>query len=126
MPQAPHAEGSGASSQSFTLRAGETVPVANTPLAITFDRVTEDSRCPVNVTCVWAGNAVVRLSIRHAGETRPTIELHTTTAGKREAVVDGVRLQLVQLAPARTEGSTIPPDQYLATIAVVRSESSGR
>ncbi len=40
---------------------GETVTVATVP--VRFDAVTEDSRCPPDVSCVWAGRAHVRLVI---------------------------------------------------------------
>ena len=106
--------------QEFPLRAAEPVRIAGTDLLIAFDRVTEDSRCPVNVTCVWAGNAVVRLTARVAGAARGNLELHTTTADKREAAVDGFRVQLVRLAPTRAEGTPITQDQYVATV-IVRS-----
>lgn len=107
--------------QEFTLRAAESVRIAGTELRVTFDRVTEDSRCPINVNCIWAGNAVVRLATRIADVTRGPIELHTTTADKRGGTVDGYRVQLVRLTPARTEGTSIAQDQYIATITVVRS-----
>jgi hypothetical protein len=34
---------------------------------ITFIEVLEDSRCPKNVTCIWAGQAKVRLSVQPKG-----------------------------------------------------------
>ena len=107
--------------QEFTLRAAESVRIAGTALVLTFDRVTEDSRCPTDVNCIWAGNAVVRLATRVAGVTHGPIELHTTTADKRETPVDGYRVQLVRLMPTRTQGTTLTQDQYIATLTVVRS-----
>ena len=107
--------------QEFTLRPAESVRIAGTPLVLTFDRITEDSRCPTDVNCVWAGNAVVRLATRVAGAPRGPVELHTTTVDKRGAAVDGYRVQLVRLAPNRTQSTTITQDQYLATLTVVRS-----
>ncbi len=105
--------------QEFPLRAAESVRIAGTDLRVTFDRVTEDSRCPVNVNCVWAGNAVVRLDARMGQATRP-LELHTTTADKRQAAVDGYRIELIRLTPTRAADTTITPDQYIATV-IVRS-----
>lgn len=107
--------------QEFTLRAAESVRITGTDLLVTFDSVTEDSRCPTNVNCVWAGNAVVRLTPRVADATRGALELHTTTVDKREAPVDGYRVQLTRLTPNRTEGTPLTQDQYIATLTVVRS-----
>jgi len=41
--------------QEFTLSIGQTAVVRGENLRITFLEVLEDSRCPKNVTCIWAG-----------------------------------------------------------------------
>jgi hypothetical protein len=46
---------------------GETVLFEDT--AITFKRVIEDSRCPKNVECIWAGQAKVLVIIKSNGTT---------------------------------------------------------
>lgn len=120
-PSPPGTIREAAPGQEFTLRTAESVRITGTDLLVTFDRVTEDSRCPTNVNCVWAGNAVVRLATRVAGATRGPLELHTTTVDKRQAPVDGYRIQLIRLTPARTEGTPLTQDQYIATLTVVRS-----
>lgn len=38
-------------------------------ISITFKRVIEDSRCPSDVTCVWAGQAKVLVAIKTNGTT---------------------------------------------------------
>ncbi len=35
-------------------------------IGISFDEVVEDSRCPANVVCVWAGEAVIELTVTEA------------------------------------------------------------
>lgn len=86
-------------------RLGQTVNVGGprvTPL-----RVIEDSRCPVNVQCVWAGQ--VRLSVRiETGAGATTREL---TSGKPEPVADG-SLTLTAVEPATRSDATIAPDSY--------------
>ena len=47
---------------SVSLRVGEQKTVASR-LKIHFLEVTDDSRCPVGTTCVWAGNAKVKLAL---------------------------------------------------------------
>ena len=46
----------------FALQFGETVTVAATDLTLTFTDVA-DSRCPVNITCVWQGEVTVHLLV---------------------------------------------------------------
>jgi hypothetical protein len=50
---------------------GDTVDGGSEDLRIGFLDVTEDSRCPANVVCVWAGRANVLLGVV-AGDTVPT------------------------------------------------------
>lgn len=86
---------------------GETVAVDGpkvTPLA-----VLEDSRCPMNARCVWAGQ--VRLQVRvHLGAGNRDLEL---TSGKPVHVADGT-LELVEVRPDRVagEGQSLNPKDY--------------
>src|SRR6185312_15051394 len=47
----------------FKLKAGRQVTVKGTKLRIRFVAVENDSRCPSDVTCVWAGNAAVQFQL---------------------------------------------------------------
>src|SRR5712671_4055395 len=47
----------------FSLPLGKSAAVSGTGARITFRRVTEDSRCPVDVTCIWAGDAKIELAV---------------------------------------------------------------
>ena len=51
--------------QDFELSLGQTVAIAGTAHRVTFEAVPEDSRCPTDAVCVWAGNA--RVSLRVTG-----------------------------------------------------------
>lgn len=83
-------------------RLGETVRVHG--IRITPLRVIEDSRCPQNARCVWAGR--VRISARIAGSVR---EL---TLGEPLAVRGG-GVQLSAVVPERTTlQGAIPPRAY--------------
>ncbi|MDB5726229.1 MAG: hypothetical protein JWQ16_2983 [Novosphingobium sp.] len=84
---------------------GETVGVDGprvTPL-----EVLEDSRCPMNARCVWAGQ--VRLKVRvHLGAGDVEREL---TSNKLVPVADGT-LELVEVRPDRVAGETLDPKNY--------------
>lgn len=47
------------------LMLGKKVVLANTE--ISFEAVLEDSRCPKNVTCIWAGQAKVKVRVKPQG-----------------------------------------------------------
>jgi hypothetical protein len=54
-------------SEEFCLSIGQHASVTGQDLAISFGEVTEDSRCPSNVTCVWAGRVSCVVELTHAG-----------------------------------------------------------
>lgn len=83
-------------------RIGETVRVHG--IRVTPLRVLEDSRCPQNARCVWAGR--VRLSVRIGNATR---EL----ALGQPVPFAGGALSLAAVLPERTaRDGTIPPRAY--------------
>src|ERR1700704_4290387 len=62
----------------FKLKAGQQVTLKGTRLRIRFVTVENDSRCPSDVTCVWAGNAAVRLQLSNGRSSR-TVTLNTSS-----------------------------------------------
>ncbi len=86
-------------------RFGETVAVDGpkvTPLALL-----DDSRCPVGVQCVWAGQVKITVRI-DTGKGSETREL---TLGKGEPVADG-QLELVEVMPEKRSDTTLYPEDY--------------
>lgn len=57
------------------LQQGELLNIG--PGAITFVEVISDSRCPVDVTCVWAGEAKILLAVYEKGEFLKNIVVST-------------------------------------------------
>jgi hypothetical protein len=103
--------------EEFELLLGQSVRVAGRSTVLTFERVREDSRCPVDVTCVWAGNAVVVLRV---GGDHPStaVELNTTLEPKH-AAVDDVELELRSLEPSPRSGETVSDRTYRARLRFV-------
>ncbi|URW76555.1 hypothetical protein M9980_04900 [Sphingomonas donggukensis] len=71
------------------------------------EKLIEDSRCPMNARCVWAGRAIVRAAVTTGSGTR-RIDL---TLGKPERVADGM-LTLVSITPERVAGAQPKPAPY--------------
>ncbi len=98
-----------------TLPYGEQIQIAGTVLDLILTDVPEDSRCPTNVACVWAGNAVVEVGIR-AGM-GPTFLLRlNTTLEPRSAEWNDIRVTLLDLTPLPMSGATIIPADYSVRI----------
>jgi hypothetical protein len=87
-------------------------------LTVEFVRVIEDSRCPTDMTCVWAGEVKVQLSTRiDAAEA----EQHEIKAGQ-DATVGELRLFVVKVEPERISTREISADEYRVTLKVSRSK----
>ena len=60
--------------EDFSLRIGETVSIKGEQLRIEFLEISEDSRCPRNVTCIWEGRAIAIINVL-IGNTSQEVEL---------------------------------------------------
>lgn len=101
--------------QPFEIKVGKTVQVAGEGLSISFEGVPSDSRCPVGVQCVWAGNAVVQLVLSKDGKAAG-VELNTGLE-PRSATYLNYEVELLGLAPEATQGG-LSQNQYVATLVV--------
>ena len=104
----------------FTLRAGEIAQVSGTQVQVAFKRVENDSRCPQDVQCVWAGDALVQLEIAVARTAWVPTTLHTTLE-PRKAAQFGYTVELVSLAPQPASTQAIPASNYIASLRVTRN-----
>ena len=102
----------------FTLRDGQQLAVAESGLRIRLLGVPSDSRCAVDVVCVWSGNAVVELEVR-ADNVTDTLALNTHV-GAREGMVGEYMIRLVSLSPEPVSNTQPDPDAYRVTLRVTR------
>lgn len=108
-PSASHAASLG---QEVTLAPGEQADPHG--LSVEFVKVVEDSRCPSDVTCVWAGEVKVQLSTRVRASETVQLEI---TAGQ-DATVGGFRLAVMHVQPERVSTRAIAPEEYRVTLRV--------
>jgi len=102
----------------FTLAVGQSA-VVDDDVRLTLKSVADDSRCPVDVTCVWEGDAKVSVEVI-TPTPRAEHELHTSSRFDREAKHGAYRVTLVKLEPAPRSTTTISSGDYRATFVVVR------
>ena len=103
----------------FDLAVGQEGRIQGTLVSVRFNSVGEDSRCPSDVQCVWAGNAVVRLSFS-SGEGPSTEASLNTTLDPKTFAFGGYTFRLAALKPAPKSGSGIPVSEYVATLEAVK------
>ena len=96
------------------LAPGQMVAVQNPDLELRFVAVTADSRCPRDVTCVWAGEVKVQLEIQQASQ--PAAQTEIREGESASAGVYTVTLVRVEPQPAST--AKIAPTDYRATLKI--------
>lgn len=103
-----------------TLEPGRAVRVSGGRTRITFTTVRSDSRCPSDVTCVWAGNAEVVLSVGGGEADRDTTIVLNTGVEPRTARYGDLSIELLDVAPATRSTTTVPAASYRASVILRR------
>jgi hypothetical protein len=103
--------------QAFALPLGKTAAVKGSDVRLTFKDVRTDSRCPVDVQCVWAGEAKIGVVISGNGTPEETKVLSLTPADS-EAKAGNLRIRFVGLAPVPRQADAGTARAYVAQLVV--------
>jgi hypothetical protein len=103
----------------FRIRAGTIARVGDDGLLIGFRGVSEDSRCPVDVVCVWEGDASARIMATVGRAEWTGFDLHTRL-DPREARFNDWKIRLIGVEPYPRSDRRIDPGDYVATLEVSR------
>lgn len=88
-------------------------------LLLRFNDVIEDSRCPVDVMCVWAGEGTLSVSASTGGISGH-YQMTINNADKKRLVVGDYQVELVTLQPYPQTGVTAVPSAYRATFTITK------
>ena len=103
--------------ESFTLRIGEAARVEDAEITVSFEEVSSDSRCPKDVNCIQAGEAVVVLALESAAGKKTLVELAVPPGGASlAATFETLRVTVVELQPQTESTKSIDPSSYVATV----------
>lgn len=88
------------------LKEGENKFLKEYEMNVTFKRMVEDSRCPKDVQCIWAGNAIAEVEFMGT-YTRPvTVQLSTTNDANKgyanSEKFNGYKITLEDVTPETT------------------------
>jgi hypothetical protein len=97
------------------LAPGEWANFATEKLEVQFAGIDEDSRCPNDVTCVWAGEVVVRLTLRRDSRNKEVSVKET-----QGLAVDGYTISILQVLPPRASSGPLAPADYRVTLKITR------
>ena len=88
--------------------------------SIDLDSVLQDSRCPEDVICIWAGNAQGRFNIIAEGRFHHQIILNTTLPMQQDTTLHGINYKLMSLSPAPNSKAPIDYTQYKAKLLITK------
>lgn len=103
--------------EEISLAVGKQKSADRGRLSIKFDKIVEDSRCPMNARCIQAGNAKIRLAVAKGKMAPKFVELNTGE-GPNSVKVYGYTISLEGLSqndPAMMGPRDIP---LVATLSV--------
>ena len=86
-------------------------------LTVKFVSIIEDSRCPMNAKCVWAGNAKIKLAISKGKAAPKMIELNTNTEPSSVKIF-GYQFRLEGMTQKNPESMEMMDRPKVATISV--------
>lgn len=118
----------GSSNNQVTLKLGENFKVRINEAAevegitVRLVDVTNDSRCPINATCITAGTVQAEVAMNSKSvskETRATLTLGSSS-DKAETVVNTYRIKLLDIQPLPTAGQETTASDYIAEFVVTK------
>ncbi len=100
----------------FELAPGNSAIVGTNGLRVQFTSVLLDTRCPIGMLCIVAGEAQVQVDARQ-GIAASTLTL-STDALRRQAVFLSYSIQLIGVTPERHQDPPNPPSSYRVQLKV--------
>jgi hypothetical protein len=105
--------------QQISVRINQQKTIARSDLTIRFVSLVEDSRCPINTNCVWAGNAKIKIRVGRRNGSSRIFELNTNLKPQTISYA-GYQFKLIDLTPKPATNIRIDPNGYTATVVVNR------
>ena len=109
----------------FQVAVNETMAVAGSDISVKFYNVTEDSRCPADVVCIWAGQvtAMVGLTQNSTDLGRFNLTLGAgSNASMAEQKAGGYTVRLTQVEPYPISSQPTSPGDYVATLVLTKDD----
>lgn len=102
----------------FQIQVGQTVSVGSADLRFTFFEVSEDSRCPSDVVCIWAGQVVVTVALEDGGDDLYSESLIVGNAEAATKKIGDYTVEAMAVDPYPVSTGTIASADYSLTLKV--------
>jgi len=99
-------------------------PIAIEGITLEFKEVVSDSRCPKNVSCIWAGEAVVLIDVIKDGKKVEQKKLVFNTASQYKTELlnlfssEELDITAYSISPYPVSGSKIKAEDYVISLDV--------
>ncbi|MCA1622879.1 MAG: hypothetical protein LC768_00870 [Acidobacteria bacterium] len=103
--------------QKVTVQINQQKTITKNKLTIKFVSLVEDSRCPTDTNCIWAGNAKITIKVSNAKAAAKTFELNTNSKPQSVSYA-GYEIKLADLNPKPATNIRINRNGYTATFVV--------
>ena len=100
------------------MRVGDSATIRGTSWTLVFDSVVSDSRCPIDVQCIQAGEAVLAMQLANPHAEPQPPDNPRFTLGSRPVTVEGFRLTQVEITPVRHVNQAIAQKSYAAKLHI--------
>ncbi|MDQ3132581.1 MAG: hypothetical protein M3Q99_17680 [Acidobacteriota bacterium] len=94
--------------------------VTKDKLTIKFVSLVEDSRCPTDTNCIWAGNAKITIKVSKGKSAAKTFEINTNLEPQIVTFAD-YEIRLKNLTPSPATNIRINRNGYAATFIVSKT-----
>lgn len=107
----------------FYIRVGQTESVEPGNIKVKLIKVTDDSRCPSDVTCIWAGEVKVVLDVlindQDLGET--TLTLGASNDDKNVKNIGGYFVKVLAVNPYPVSTRQLEQADYIVTLLISKT-----
>lgn len=103
--------------QAAILGVGDTLQIGGTPVLLKFLRVSQDSRCPTDVACIWAGEAILVFSVEGTGAGNGQVAVRLSP-GHGVTGLGDYMLTADNLLPMPKSDTPVGPNDYSVTLVV--------
>jgi len=109
----------------FTLKVNQIAEMASANVEIKLTNISEDSRCPIGVECIWQGQVSLYLNLVKNNADIGNFIL-TSRSGDKELmskVIDGYDISVVKVEPYPIKGQKLSLSDYTATLDITNSDA---
>jgi hypothetical protein len=105
-------------SETLRVQVNKEKRFAKSRLSVRFVELVEDSRCPTDTNCIWAGNAKIKIRVSKNGRSH---DLTLDTNGPNQAAIaEGYSIKLISLTPEPRSNIRVNRNGYVATFEAVK------